>query len=269
MRFRTSIEAQKGTRREPCVGDVFTFHVPNRGWLFGRVAAINCQGMPGCTLVYIYRGVHATTTPVPVLDKQHLLIPPRFVFSHVWRQGYFVTVQKGPLRPGDLFEKHCFDNTFGRYVDEHWNNIDIPFEPCGHTGIDGASSFDDDISDALGIPRIPEDQKRLPPTPGRGGRRDAPGEVALHIPARIGQRRLDRVEEHVRAAVQDAGAGEWEGHGFDLDTQIFDTRFVGKSTRKLLEAIRDAACRLKTPLPSGCYIIVRRENSDTEERLDL
>jgi hypothetical protein len=245
---------------------VFAFNVASRGWLFGRVAATECQG-GGCVLVYIYRVVQDTSTPVPMLDKRQLLFPPTFVFPTLWTRGYFVTVREGAPAPGDLFERHCFDNTFGRYVDEQWKPIERPFEPCGHTGIAGPIPFDNDVSDALGLPRIQEHQREnngAPPVPTK----DGAGGITVYIPM-LHPDRAGEIEDHFRKAIETRGGGVWDGHGFDLTSGLFDTRFSGASRRRLIEALRSATASIEPPLPEGSYAIVQPKLGDRPERIDL
>jgi hypothetical protein len=269
MRYRTNIQPQKPTRRKPQEGEVFAFYVQGCGWLFGRLARLNCLGALQYPLIYVYRAIQPAPHPIPTLDKRDLLVPPMFVVPQLWTLGYFVAVREGPAMPGDVFDRHCFDTTFGTYVDEDYKRVDTPFEPCGHTGLSGPMPFDDDISDALGIPRVPDDEKLIKTKSPRGQVKDGAGEVAVYIPRRESKRTVESIEEQIRIAVEGSGAGVWEGHGFDLDKGLFDTRFQGKSRRRLLDAVRRAVASLKSRLPEGSYAVVRPRRGDWEERVEL
>jgi hypothetical protein len=67
-----------------------------------------------------------------------------------------------PLEPGDVLEQHCFRTFRGRhfdlpvYYDDANHELPGPVEPVGSWGLDSFRTIDDKVSDALGIPRVPE-----------------------------------------------------------------------------------------------------------------
>jgi hypothetical protein len=131
-------------------------------YIFGRVIRVDLPRgqapMAGANLIYVYREF----SKVPeardaALSKERLLIPPSFINRIPWSRGFFQTVESRPLRAGDVFERHCFDATmFGKvsFVDLDGQIVEEPFEPCGTWGLHSYRSLDDEISNALQIPRI-------------------------------------------------------------------------------------------------------------------
>jgi hypothetical protein len=83
-----------------------------------------------------------------------------------WAHGYYETVRNEPLGPSDQLERHVFRATRGPrwdevyYVDECGRETDPP--PDGRASLFAVESYraiDDDISDALGVPRAPLDDR--------------------------------------------------------------------------------------------------------------
>jgi hypothetical protein len=54
-----------------------------------------------------------------------------------------------------VLERHCF-YAAERYYDEDARPLSEKTEPCGIGGVPSYRMLDDVISDALGIPRVPE-----------------------------------------------------------------------------------------------------------------
>lgn len=275
MAIKTNIQRQKGTRRKPDVGDVFGIRVPPRGWLFGRVVRTDALRIPDFVLVYIFAVIQAGPTPIPPLNKRKLLLPPMIVNPHAWTGGYFVTLLESELRPGDAYERHCFESHLGGYIDEFWNKVEVPFEPCGgDDGLHSVGFVDDRISEALGLPIVPQNEKEIRrgslSGPREGRRLAGPGGVAMYLPMkRAGKAGVERIEVRLREAVEKAKAGLWEGHGFDLERNVFDTRFESRSVKKLIDALRGAVTELKGRLPDGWYATVRSGDDGEEHRIEF
>src|ERR1043165_660721 len=98
--YKTNIQRQKGTRKRPQVGDIFRMFIPSKGWLFGRVVRTDACGdgwmppqhVPDQILIYIYDVVSPHSSPIPDLDKDKLLIPPRITNMFLWNEGHLVTL---------------------------------------------------------------------------------------------------------------------------------------------------------------------------------
>lgn len=150
----------KKTRRAPVVGDVFVMQPPDGEFLFGRVidTDANPLGVGGAMLIYVYRARSADKRPVPKLLREQLLLPPMMTNKQPWTRGYFEVVENHPVTAIDRLPQHCFGD-FGRYFDEKGTRLSGPTEPVGQWGLHSYRTIDDAISDALGIPRAPEDDE--------------------------------------------------------------------------------------------------------------
>ena len=113
--------------------------------------------MPGAYLIYIYRHRSDDMQPDPAeLHRDGLLLPPLFINRMPWTKGYFRTVANWSLSHDDLVAQHCFLSAGrGRYFDEDFNELPGPIEPCGDWGLNSYRTLDDEVSDALGMPRAP------------------------------------------------------------------------------------------------------------------
>jgi hypothetical protein len=271
--IRTNIEQQRRNARRGTfqVGDIFGMFVPAKGWLFGRIVADGLY-MGDNILVYIYDVLCPEPRPLPPLSKEHLLIPP-FLTYDGWIDKYALHLQRRPLAPGDRFELHCLQ--YGpAFYDEHHAKVLQPFEPCGRGGIWPIKFIDDEISAALGIPLIPDDEKDVPMPQRRRSAKilSGPGAVTLHVPLDAdGQMPVDAapIEDALRSALAQTKAGTWEGHGFDLAQHRFDTTFKGPDARKLRSALSTAIKALRPPLPTGWHATVRYGVDGDEERIEL
>ena len=113
--------------------------------------------MPGANLVYIYRQQGRTGEPdLDQLTPENLLVPPLFINRLPWSRGYFETVTTHSLTTEQLLPQHCFRRSNGTYLDENGQPLNAELHPCGDWGLHSFRSVDDLISDALGVPRVPE-----------------------------------------------------------------------------------------------------------------
>ena len=159
----TNLQVLKRSRRKPEPGDIFALRVPDGTFLFGRVIGAELEPplapMPLSYLVYVY--AHRSQTKQPRLDAlrpEGLLLPPVFINRMPWTKGYFETVEHEELGHETLLPQHCFwDAARARYVDERQNPLPRESHPCGDWGLASYRWLDDQVSDALGIPRVPED----------------------------------------------------------------------------------------------------------------
>jgi len=100
--------------------------------------------------------------------------------------------------------------------------------------------------------------------------RDAEHCLTFYIPSGNGLQELDvgELERELTEAVGASKAGEWAGHGTDLEMGIFDMRFVGKSTARMLDAIRPVLRRWRHSLPAGWHLTDHTDYTDPQ-RLTL
>jgi hypothetical protein len=120
-------------------------------------------------LVYYYAGLRSADTPEPdSLDARALLVPPVWTNGLAWRHGFYEMIENRPLAPGDRLDRHVFQTMRGPnwdelwYIDECRTRVEPPSD--GQASLWGLASYrdiDDEISDALGVPRAPlDDQDR-------------------------------------------------------------------------------------------------------------
>jgi hypothetical protein len=158
----TNLRVLRRSRRKPCVGDVFAMQLPDDTYLFGRVIGAELDlpraPTPCAYLIYVYS--RRSTSKVPdwaELQPHQLLLPPVFINRMPWTKGYFETVDSRDLQESDLLRHHCFRRFNGTYLDEAGEILPGPVEPCGDWGLSSYRWLDDQVSDALGIPRVPDD----------------------------------------------------------------------------------------------------------------
>jgi Immunity protein 26 len=130
-------------------------HPPDGQFLFGRVIRTDALGPMHALLIYVYRDRALEKDPPDSLSPSRLLIPPTFTNRRGWTHGVFETVERRPLEPDDVLPQHCFFAD-GRYYDEDCRPLETRSEPCGVGGLGSYEMLDDQISNALGIPRAPE-----------------------------------------------------------------------------------------------------------------
>lgn len=174
----TSIRFLKRSNKPPQAGDVFAIQVCDEIFHFGRVIRArlnlkptmmlndpNAVGITNLYLIYVYRTTSANKAVVPRLRKTDLLLPPRFVFSQPWRQGYFETVLSFPVEAADVLKQHCFKITYPkpvpvrvRYADELCRELPKRLSPCGDYGVIGHIALGKQMRQALGLPIAADDE---------------------------------------------------------------------------------------------------------------
>lgn len=135
--------------------------LPDMGYSFGRVMsteAVAGPSMPGAILVYVYRYRSAVKElPDPrALAPDTLLVPPMMTNRLGWSRGYFETLTNWPIGDTDVLPRHCFEDSRGRYLDEHGNQLEGPVEPMAVYGLYSYRMIDDVVSEALGFPGAPD-----------------------------------------------------------------------------------------------------------------
>lgn len=160
---QTNLQILKPSRRKPQAGDIFAMGLPDGTHIFGRVIDADITErqrapMPGAYLIYIYRQRSRTKHPHPAeLTPDQLLLPPVFINRMPWTKGYFETVEQTELSSHDRLAQHCFWSAAREiHVDENRNPLPREIQPCGDWALSSYRWLDDQVSDALGIARVPE-----------------------------------------------------------------------------------------------------------------
>ncbi len=85
-----------------------------------------------------------------------------------WSRGYFRTIENMPLAEGEVLPRHCFRAKFRKDFAEAAIELPGDIEPCGDWVLHSFRTIDDEVSDALGIPRVPkpDGEEMTGPTPG-------------------------------------------------------------------------------------------------------
>lgn len=159
---QTNLRVLKRSNKKPLAGDIFVMQLPDETYLFGRVIVAGLEPpdapKPLSYLVYVY--AHRSKAEQPsreALRCDRLLLPPVFINRMPWTKGYFKTVEHEALTHDVLLPQHCFwDAARARYVDERGNPLPHESQPCGDWGLSSYRWLDDHVSDALGIPRVPD-----------------------------------------------------------------------------------------------------------------
>lgn len=155
----TNLEVLKPSRRAPVVGDIFVFRPAGRGYFFGRVVRTDAKiryGSDGI-LIYLFSIESDVKYPPEHLPIMRLLVPPVMTNRLPWSRGYFETVAHRGFVPGERLPVHCFYSAATKsYLDDDANELSERREPCGTYGLGSFRTIDDEVSDALGMPRVPD-----------------------------------------------------------------------------------------------------------------
>lgn len=160
---QTNIKVLKRSTRKPEAGDLFAMQLPDDTFIFGRVVGADLEPplapMPLAYLIYVYNLRSPVKQPdLDALRPDRLLLPPVFINRMPWTKGYFEKVAHQELVAHMRLPQHCFwDAARARFVDERQNPLPREVSPCGDWGLSSYRWLDDQVSDALGIPRVPED----------------------------------------------------------------------------------------------------------------
>lgn len=158
---QTNLQILSPSRKSPKAGDIFVCRPAGCGYYFGRVVATDAliKTMKGCILLYIFNIESETGLPPGRLSVMQLLVPPLMTNRLPWSRGYFETVASRGFEPGERLPSHCFEEPLRkptRYWDEYNHEISQRHEPCGVHALDSFRTIDDAISQALGIPLVPD-----------------------------------------------------------------------------------------------------------------
>lgn len=158
---QTNMRILKPTRKKPRPGDVFVLQMPDDMYSFGRVVSTSAMvgGRIQSQLIYVFK-VRSASKNLPErseLRSDRLLVPPTMTNLLPWSRGYLETIANLPFESDDILPQHCFyDSFFRKYVDEFGNDLPVPVEPVGESGLQSFRTMDDAVSKGLGIPLIPE-----------------------------------------------------------------------------------------------------------------
>lgn len=160
----TNLRVLKPSRKKPKPGDVFALQIEEQ-FLFGRVISTDAkwtlaEGAGPAVLIYIFRG-RSSEKAVPdraAMRPEQLLVSPIMTNQLPWSRGYFETLANVPLAADEVLPQHSFlSASRGRYFDERGAELPGPIEPVGDHGLHSFRTIDDQVSDALGVPRAPEE----------------------------------------------------------------------------------------------------------------
>ncbi|MFZ6870978.1 Imm26 family immunity protein [Undibacterium sp. Di27W] len=155
----TNMLVLKRTRRQPKIGDIFAYQlgpVPDK-FYFGRVIATDAElgNCPDVILIYLYKTPSSEKTVIPELLTSDLLVPPIGTNKKPWTMGYFEFIENREIFSKDRLVSHCFYRPLnGRFYDEYANELPHSIEPVGIFGLSGLGAIDDEVSDALRVPKV-------------------------------------------------------------------------------------------------------------------
>ena len=269
---------QRKLKQPPVAGDIFRLLLDDGRWFLGRVILAGMPIAPRGTnedllLIYLFRTPYDGDRIVPQrLPISELLCVPGLVGDGIWQDGYFEHMEHRDFKEGERLQRHCLrylrDDVF---YDETGAQVERAFGPVSEYGVTSEAGIEHCLAEALGeqvwdqhlIDRRPEATPVLPPGTVVPVAEDS---VVLFIPVRNVEvpRGLDEIEDPLIEAVESRGVGEWEGHGFDADLREWDIRFVGRSPKKVADAILQALKSIE--LPPGSFMIV---GGKRPKRIDL
>lgn len=261
----TNMVVLKPSRSKPSAGDLFVCNMRGKRWVAGRVVHTDCRMMsdgPGHEpLLYFYRLEFNDPSQLAPPFKPDLLVPPIITDFEGWRLGYFQTIGNYPLLAEERLERHYFlrglrarcHDPDAVYVDEYGEQGPRPRQGdyWDMVGLSGLALIDDILSEALGIA----------PAAEAGEDDDHPDpcgedEVIIYVPDAaqdsIGLA-LD-IESPLAEALLEAGAGELEGHGYDLERERWDIRFFGPDPERIGDVLLPVMKSLQ--LPPGSVMVV-------------
>lgn len=148
------------SRKRQKEGDIFAYKMSQESFFrFGRVIRLDAKiGVSvSVLLLYFYKAISPDKYIIPELNPADLLISPVGTNRQGWLRGYYETVERRPIAPGEKLPVHHFrDVVFKKYRDEDGEVVQTPIEPIGDYVLHSFRTIDYRISDALGIPRSEE-----------------------------------------------------------------------------------------------------------------
>jgi hypothetical protein len=157
------LEAITIRRRDlfPKVGDLFTYKLRNIHG-FGRVVRDDLEMMGfGLCLTYFYGSV-SSTTRIPALSPEDLLIPPVLLVKDSWQFGVFKFIRNQPQSEYDVLPHHCFwDFLKKETVNETGDKIICLCKEKSPYGFIGLSYIDSKLSSVLKVVDSEEEYSRI------------------------------------------------------------------------------------------------------------
>ncbi|WP_298331694.1 Imm26 family immunity protein [Asticcacaulis sp.] len=147
------------------MGDIFALQLPNGKYLHGCVIICDAKTgpMPGANLLYVYKDQSDSLEPdYEALRPHNLLVPPVWTNRLAWERGYFVLAGRMEVTSSRRLRTHLFWSILRKkYVTEtgvnsSWLQRLLNTKFRGSWGLKSYLGIDDDISEAIGIPKIPE-----------------------------------------------------------------------------------------------------------------
>jgi hypothetical protein len=275
-----------GTRTPPRAGDLFVCNMRGERWVAGRVVHTNCRMMSREDghepLLYFYRMDVDDPMKLRPPFRPDLLIPPEITNFLGWKYGYFKTIGNYPMNPEERLPRHYFMLSLNPiqwgdpeavYCDEFYDKSPQPgkYNIGRGSGLASYRGIDDCLSEALGIPLVPDEDAKATAI---SARRIAMSRVAaraggviIYVPLRDGYD-PSNLEASIETAVREAKVGSWEGHGTDLERNLHDIRFEGDNARSLAQLIRRVIQGSDLQIPDGWYMTIRYDEDDEEIRIN-
>lgn len=271
----TNMIVLKPTRVKPKPGDLFVCNMRGERWIAGRVIhdQANMFGGGGNEVLLYFYSMHVTDPGKlrPPFEPE-LLIPPVVTNTAAWRDGVFKTIANYPLFPEERLPRHYFRTSITAadgdpvFVDE----FDVPGprpapgDYWDGAGLDSYAGIDIVLSRALGIPLAPDEiaddsDDLLHDESGPSVVLLLPGAGSEPVPD------IDEIEAPLDAAVSRQGVGRLEGHGFDLNRNMWDIRFYGPDADALADSMLPILRELNLP---GAYL-VKKSPGKKNVRVDL
>ncbi|MFG0285197.1 MAG: Imm26 family immunity protein [Phycisphaerales bacterium JB039] len=270
-RIPTNMIVLKPSRRKPKSGDLFVCNMRGERWIAGRVIHNRCKMMSGTGnefLLYFYRMQVSDPVMLRPPFKPDLLIPPIITNALGWRIGLFETLGNYPLQPEEVLGKHYFSSIWvdPKYCDE-FGDASPPPGPgdyLGEGGLSGYANVDTDLSKALGMELAWDPWEELKRPQTDLVLEGASVVIYIAAPEDDPQFGLDEIEDPLAEALERAGVGTIEGHGFDLVRGLAVVRLIGQSAEKIRDVVRPVLKRLNPP--HGSFMVV---GGKRPERIDL
>ena len=267
-RIPTNMIVLKPSRRKPKAGDLFVCNMRGERWVAGRVIHNQCKMMSGTGnefLLYFYGMQVSDPAKLRPPFKPDLLIPPIITNALGWRIGLFETIANHPLASGEVLPRHYFlrsgasiewDDPRAEYVDEFKEPSPHPGpgELWGWSGLSGYANVDTDLSRALGMELAWDPWEELKRPQTDLVLEGASVVVYIAAPEDDPEFGLDEIEDPLVEALDRAGVGSLEGHGFDLVRGLADIRFVGPSPARIRDVVLPVLKKLKPP--PGSFMVV-------------
>lgn len=242
------------SRCEVGVGDIGAMLLPGCGWVHVRVVSRTAAHSPypprdgdWCSLVYVFNGIVADPYQRQAFPVSDLVGPP-VLAGDWWEEGFWLPLRSRPFAEGERLQVHCvLDITTHRprYFDEHGTILPERIEPCARCGVHGESSVTQLVREAHAAGRLRFDFEPgtaiLPPPPIKPvkPRKVEPATVSLVFPTAKLPEDFDweSVETLIEERLVASGAGEWTGHGQDMERGELDISFDGKDANAIYECI--------------------------------